>query len=88
MIWLGVVIASGVGAVLRFLVDGAIARRAGKSFPVGTFGVNISGAALLLSLTIRGDYTLDKELKTDHVLHEQKAKREKDQQEAITESAG
>lgn len=47
MIWLGVIIAGGVGAVLRFLVDGAIARRAGKSFPFGTFGVNVSGAALL-----------------------------------------
>lgn len=47
MIWVGVVLAGGVGAVLRFLVDGAVARRAGKSFPFGTLTVNISGAALL-----------------------------------------
>ncbi len=40
-------VAGGLGAVLRFLVDGAIARRAAKSFPYGTFAVNISGAALL-----------------------------------------
>ncbi|WP_293003139.1 fluoride efflux transporter CrcB [Mycobacterium sp.] len=47
MIWVGVVLAGGIGAVLRFLVDGAVARRAGKSFPFGTLTVNISGAALL-----------------------------------------
>jgi CrcB protein len=47
MIWIGVILAGGVGAVLRFLVDGAIARRAGKSFPFGTLAVNISGAVLL-----------------------------------------
>ena len=40
-------VAGGLGAVLRFLVDGAIARRAAKSFPYGTFAVNVSGAALL-----------------------------------------
>jgi fluoride exporter len=47
MIWIGVVLAGGVGAVLRFLLDGAVARRAGKSFPFGTLAVNISGAAVL-----------------------------------------
>jgi fluoride exporter len=47
MIWLGVVLAGGVGAVLRFLVDRAIARRAARPFPFGTLAVNISGAALL-----------------------------------------
>ena len=47
MIWLGVVLAGGVGAVLRFLVDGAVGRRMAKSFPFGTLAVNISGAALL-----------------------------------------
>ena len=40
-------LAGGVGAVLRFLVDGAVARRAARSFPFGTLAVNISGAALL-----------------------------------------
>jgi CrcB protein len=52
MIWIGVVLAGGAGAVLRFLLDGAVARRAGKSLPFvglpfGTLVVNISGAALL-----------------------------------------
>ena len=47
MIWLGVVLAGGVGAVLRFVVDRAVARRAARSFPFGTLAVNISGAALL-----------------------------------------
>ena len=42
-VWL----AGGVGAVLRFLVDRAVARRAARSFPFGTLAVNISGAALL-----------------------------------------
>ncbi|WP_343571267.1 fluoride efflux transporter CrcB [Mycobacterium sp.] len=52
MIWIGVIVAGGLGAVLRFLVDGAVARRAAKShvfetLPFGTLVVNISGAALL-----------------------------------------
>jgi len=47
MLWLGVVLAGGVGAVLRFLVDRAVARRAARSFPFGTLAVNISGAAVL-----------------------------------------
>ena len=52
MIWIGVVLAGGVGAVLRFLVDRAVARRAARSLPFagmpfGTLVVNISGAALL-----------------------------------------
>ena len=47
MIWLGVVLAGGIGAVLRFLVDRAVARRAARSFPFGTLAVNISGAAVL-----------------------------------------
>jgi CrcB protein len=44
---IGVLVAGGLGAVLRFLVDSAVARRAARSFPYGTFVVNISGAALL-----------------------------------------
>ena len=47
ILWIGVLIAGGFGAVLRFLVDGAVARRAARSFPFGTLAVNISGAALL-----------------------------------------
>ena len=47
LLWVGVLIAGGFGAVLRFLVDVAVARRAARSFPFGTLVVNISGAALL-----------------------------------------
>ena len=47
LLWVGVLTAGGFGAVLRFLVDGAVARRAARSFPFGTLAVNISGAALL-----------------------------------------
>jgi fluoride exporter len=47
LIWVGVLVAGGFGAVLRFLLDGAVARRAARSFPYGTLTVNISGAALL-----------------------------------------
>jgi CrcB protein len=47
LLWVGVLIAGGFGAVLRFLVDGAVARRAARSFPYGTLAVNITGAALL-----------------------------------------
>ena len=47
LLWIGVLVAGGFGAVLRFLVDGAVARRAARSFPFGTLAVNISGAALL-----------------------------------------
>ena len=47
ILWLGVVLAGGVGSVLRFLVDGAVARRVARPFPVGTLTVNITGAALL-----------------------------------------
>jgi fluoride exporter len=47
ILWLGVLVAGGIGAVLRFVVDGAVARRMARSFPFGTLTVNISGAVLL-----------------------------------------
>jgi fluoride exporter len=43
----GVLVAGGFGAVLRFLVDGAMGRRVARSFPFGTLMVNVTGAALL-----------------------------------------
>ncbi|OBH82135.1 fluoride efflux transporter CrcB [Mycobacterium sp. E2989] len=46
-VWAGVVVIGGIGSVLRFVVDRAVARRAARSFPFGTLVVNISGAALL-----------------------------------------
>jgi fluoride exporter len=46
-VWAGVALIGGIGSVLRFVVDRAVARRVARSFPLGTLVVNISGAALL-----------------------------------------
>jgi CrcB protein len=43
----GVGLAGGAGAIGRFLLDGAVAERAGREFPYGTLAVNLSGAFLL-----------------------------------------
>jgi fluoride exporter len=50
-VWAGVVVIGGCGAVLRFVVDGAVSARTGRSFPYGTLAVNLSGAAVLGLLT-------------------------------------
>jgi CrcB protein len=47
VLWVGLALIGGAGSVLRFVVDGAISSRAGRSFPYGTLVVNISGAVLL-----------------------------------------
>jgi fluoride exporter len=44
-------LAGGLGAGLRFMVDGWISRRARLRFPVGTFAVNVSASFLLGLLT-------------------------------------
>lgn len=46
-LWAGVLIIGGLGAMARFVVDRAVARRASGPFPIGTLTVNISGALLL-----------------------------------------
>jgi CrcB protein len=51
LVWVGVVLLGGVGAVLRFLVDGAVSARVGRSFPYGTLVVNLSGAVALGLIT-------------------------------------
>jgi fluoride exporter len=56
--WVGVAVIGGVGALLRFLLDGAVAARAGRDLPFGTFAVNITGAfllGLLAGVSLRGD---------------------------------
>ena len=45
--WVGVGALGGLGALARFLVDGVVAGRLGRSFPFGTLAVNISGAFVL-----------------------------------------
>jgi CrcB protein len=44
---IGIGLLGGVGAVARFLADGAVAARLASSFPVGTLFVNLSGALAL-----------------------------------------
>lgn len=46
-VWVGIGLLGGAGAVLRFLVDGAISGRSPTAFPLGTFAVNITGAFAL-----------------------------------------
>jgi CrcB protein len=63
LVWLGVAALGGVGALLRFGVDGFVAGRAGSSseFPWGTFAVNISGAfvlGVLVGAALHGDALL------------------------------
>jgi CrcB protein len=54
----GIALLGGVGAVARFLLDGAVAGRVGRAFPWGTLAVNLSGAfglGLLAGATVDGD---------------------------------
>jgi CrcB protein len=58
LVWVGVVICGGVGAVARFLLDAGISTRIGRGLPLGTFAVNVSGAfllGLLTGLVLSGD---------------------------------
>jgi CrcB protein len=60
-VWIAVGLLGGAGALLRFFIDGVIADRVGRDFPLGTFLVNMSGAAilgLLVGLGLTGDRLL------------------------------
>jgi CrcB protein len=50
---LGIGVFGAVGAVARFLLDGAVSARAGSGFPWGTLAVNLTGAFALGFLTGR-----------------------------------
>jgi fluoride exporter len=56
---LGAALLGGVGAVARFLLDGAVSRALGRrAFPYGTLAVNLSGAlalGVLSGAAVRGD---------------------------------
>jgi CrcB protein len=61
MVWLAVALVGGVGALARFLLDGAVAQRTGGGFPFGTLAVNLSGSlllGLLTGLALTGDALL------------------------------
>jgi fluoride exporter len=47
LILVGIGLLGGIGAVGRFLLDGAVSRRTAGSFPLGTLAVNLSGALTL-----------------------------------------
>jgi fluoride exporter len=46
-VWIAVGLLGGIGALSRFFLDGVIASRFGRNYPIGTLVVNLSGAALL-----------------------------------------
>jgi CrcB protein len=43
----GIGLLGGIGALGRFLLDGAVSSRLGRGFPFGTLAVNLSGALAL-----------------------------------------
>lgn len=47
LVWAGVAVLGGLGAVTRWAVDGWVSRRASGPFPVGILAVNVTGALLL-----------------------------------------
>jgi fluoride exporter len=47
LVVLGVGLVGGLGAIARFLLDGAVAGRVGRDFPYGTLAVNLLGAFVL-----------------------------------------
>jgi CrcB protein len=51
VIVVGVMVAGACGAVLRYLVDHVVQRRAGGEFPLGTLTINVSGSFVLGVLT-------------------------------------
>jgi fluoride exporter len=60
-VWVAVGLLGGAGALLRFLLDGLVAAWGGREFPVGTFVINVTGAAvlgLLVGLGFTGDRLL------------------------------
>jgi CrcB protein len=58
LVVIGVGLIGGAGAIARFLLDGAVAARAGRRFPFGTLAVNLSGSfvlGLLVGAAVKDD---------------------------------
>jgi CrcB protein len=61
LVWLGIGLLGGLGALLRFVVDRVLSARTAARWPVGTFVVNVSGAivlGLLVGMGVRGSALL------------------------------
>jgi fluoride exporter len=57
-LWASVGVLGGVGAIVRFVLDGLISGAADGSFPLGTLLVNVSGAVVLgvlVGAAVQGD---------------------------------
>jgi len=57
-VWCAIGLLGGVGAIARFLLDGAVAGRVGRAFPWGTLAVNLAGTlglGLLVGAAVGGD---------------------------------
>lgn len=50
-VFLALSVAGGVGAILRFVLDGAVRARWPSGFPIGTAIINVSGSFVLGLLT-------------------------------------
>jgi fluoride exporter len=58
LVWIGVGILGGIGALGRFALDSLVSARFGREFPLGTLAVNVSGAlvlGLLVGVSLDGD---------------------------------
>jgi CrcB protein len=61
LLWAGVGVLGGCGALARYALDAAVSARTGGRFPAGTLAVNVSGSVLLGLLTglaLHGDALL------------------------------
>ena len=54
--WTAFLVAAGIGAPARYLLDGWVQDRTGGAFPWGTFAVNVTGCLVLGLLTGLGLY--------------------------------
>ena len=58
LVWVGIGLLGGVGALARFLLDAVVSERAGPRFPWGTFVVNVTGTfalGVLVGAEVHGD---------------------------------
>jgi fluoride exporter len=61
LVWVGVAVLGGAGALGRWTLDGLVSARWGRQFPLGTLAVNLTGAfalGLLVGAGVRGHVLL------------------------------